>query len=566
MNLKYDSYWNASDAKRLKEECEKPSRVEGEMGHEVCACASDVTSRQTIELTMNDEVIVIEETQRSVWKDDDAFLLTQYHLERSEDEHRKANLSFVFRDETYRLFCPLFYKLASVKKQIIDVLSRRGIVCRSDSIDVVFRDHRMDADESLQQLDVKKGDVLVVVENETEADTLPTDENEQCSIVLRSEKDVRAFLKKAHANRFRYTRELTLCIGDKEGCESYVPLASLVSAMDGAVFPRLTRLSFVFSIVGVDEDMSVCFVSKCFPALTDVLVYRHEVEDLSPMVEQESASAPKGVLVSTSKEVSQVFVSEPPMKTPEPPMKPVEPPMKTAEVPMKILEPPMKTSEPPTKTGEAPTKKPVVLTWPQAKWKSIVTHSTSVSSMEGSSYNTDVYSIQRTVSDSLHEKTKDSIGVLYKGEKYYVPCAAFTPCDRFRLIARTVCFVVWCDVKVLRQLGVPTQLDGFDLVCDGVSVDGSSSVFSIHKGDDSPIRCVLGETVESMKRGICDLTGDIPMDKKEMQGVLKEYSFCVAIEVGNCCYPMLKNQIPSVALPELERITLWGSCCHSHSR
>ena len=471
MNLKYDSYWNASDAKRLKEECENPSRVEGEMAHDVCACASDVTSRQTIELKMNDEVIAIEETQRSVWKDDDAFLLTQYHVERSEDEDGRANLSFVFRDETYRLFCPLFYKLASVKKQIIDVLSRRGIVCRSDSIDVVFRDHRMEADESLQQLDVKKGDVLVVVENETEADTLPTDENEQCSIVLRSEKDVRAFLKEAHANRFRYTRELTLCIGDKEGCESYVPLASLVSAMDGAVFPRLTRLSFVFSIVGVDEDMSVCFVSKCFPALTDVLVYRHEVEDLSPIVEEEGVSAPKGVLMSTPKEVPQVPVPEtpmktpeppmkpveppmkpveppmktpePPMKTPEPPMKPVEPPMKTAEVPMKILEPPMKTSEPPTKTGEAPTKKAVVLTWPQAKWKSIVTHSTSVSSMEGSSYNTDVYSIQRTVSDSLHEKTKDSIGVLYKGEKYYVPCAAFTPCDRFRLIAKTVGI---CDV------------------------------------------------------------------------------------------------------------------------
>ena len=545
MNLKYDSYWNASDGKRLKEECENPSRVEGEMAHDVCACASDVTSRQTIELKMNDEVIAIEETQRSVWKDDDAFVLTQYHVERSEDERRRANLSFVFRDETYRLFCPLFYKLASVKKQIIDVLSRRGITCYSDLIDVVFRDHRMDADESLQQLDVKKGDVLVVVENETEADTSPINENEQCSIVLRNEKDVRAFLKEAHANRFRYTRELSLRIGDKEGCESYVPLVSLVSAMDGAVFPRLTRLSFVFSIVGVDEDMSVCFVSKCFPALTDVLVYRHEVEDLSPMVEQEGVSAPKGVLMSTSKEESQVPV-------PEPPMKPVEPPMKTPEVPMK--------------TPESPTKKPVVLTWPQAKWKSIVTHSTSVSSMEGSAYNTDVYSIQRIVSDSLHEKTKDSISVLYNGEKYYVPCAAFTPCDRFRLIARTVCFVVWCDVKVLRQLGVPTQLDGFDLVCDGVSVDGSSSVFSIHKGDDSPIRCVLGETVESMKRGICDLTGDIPMDKKEMQGVLKEYSFCVAIEVGNCCYPMLKNQIPSVALPELERITLWGSSCHSHSR
>ena len=559
MNLKYDSYWNASDAKRLKEECEKPSRVEGEMAHDVCACASDVTSRQTIELKMNDEVIAIEETQRSVWKDDDAFVLTQYHVERSEDERRRANLSFVFRDETYRLFCPLFYKLASVKKQIIDVLSRRGIVCRSDSIDVVFRDHRMDADESLQQLDVKKGDVLVVVENETEADTSPINENEQCSIVLRNEKDVRAFLKEAHANRFRYTRELTLCIGDKEGCESYVPLASLVSAMDGAVFPRLTRLSFVFSIVGVDEDMTMCFVSKCFPALTDVFVYRHEMDDLSPMVEQEGVSAPKGVLMNTAKEESQVPVPEPPVKTSETPMKTPEPSMKTPEAPIM-------TSEPPTKTGEAPTKKPVVLTWSQAKWKSIVTHSTSVLSMEGSAYNTDVYSIQRIVSDSLHEKTKDSIGVLYNGEKYYVPCAAFTPCDRFRLIARTVYFVVWCDVKVLRQLGVPTQLDGFDLVCDGVSVDGSSSVFSMHKGDDSPIRCVFTEPVESMKRGICDLTGDIPMDKKEMQGVLKEYSFCVAIEVGNCCYPMLKNQIPSVALPELERITLWGSCCHSHSR
>ena len=413
------------------------------MAHEVCACASDVTSRQTIELKMNDEVIAIEETQRSVWKDDDAFVLTQYHLERSEDEDGRANLSFVFRDETYRLFCPLFYKLASVKSQIIDVLSRRGIVCRSDSIDVVFRDHRMDADESLQQLDVKKGDVLVVVENETEADTSPINENEQCSIVLRNEKDVRAFLKEAHANRFRYTRELSLRIGDKEGCESYVPLVSLLSAMDGAVFPRLTRLSFVFSIVGVDEDMSVCFVSKCFPALTDVLVYRHEVEDLSPMVEQEGVSAPKGVLVNTAKEVPQTPVPEPPMNPVEPPVKPVEPPMKTSEVPTKTPEAPIMTSEPPTKTGEAPTKKSVVLTWPQAKWKSIVTHSTSVSSMEGSAYNTDVYSIQRIVSDSLHEKTKDSIGVLYNGEKYYVPCAAFTPCDRFRLIAKTVGI---CDV------------------------------------------------------------------------------------------------------------------------
>ena len=263
--------------------------------------------------------------------------------------------------------------------------------------------------------------MLVVVENETEAIILPTDENEHCSIVLRSEKDVRAFLKKAHANHFRYTRELSLRIGDKEGCESYVPLVSLLSAMDGAVFPRLTRLSFVFSIVGVDEDMSVCFASECFPALTDVLVYRHEMDDLSPMVEQEGASAPKGVLVNTAKEVSQVPVPEPPVKPVEPPVKPVESPMKTSEV---------------------PTKKPVVLTWPQAKWKSIVTHSTSVSSMEGSSYNTDVYSIQRIVSDSLHEKTKDSIGVLYNGEKYYVPCAASTPCDRFRLIARMVGLVV----------------------------------------------------------------------------------------------------------------------------
>ena len=225
----------------------------------------------------------------------------------------------------------------------------------------------------------------------------------------------------------------------------------------------------------------------------------------------------------------------------------------------------MKTVEPPMKTPEPPTKKAVVLTWPQAKWKSIVTHSTSVSSMEGCAYNTDVYSIQRIVNDSLHEKTKNSIAVVYNGEKYYVPCAAFTPCDRFRLIAKMVWFVVWCDVKALRQLGVPTQLEGFDLVCDGVSVEGSSSVFALYKGDNNPIRCVFAETADSMKRGICDLRGNTPMDKKEMQGVLKEYSFCVAIEVGNCCYPMLKNQIPSVALPELQRITLWGSCCYSHS-
>ena len=533
--------------------------------------ASDVTSRQTVQLKMNDEVIGIEETQRSVWKDDAAFLLTHYHVERSEDKGRKANLSFVFRDETYRLFCPLFYKLTSVKNQIIDALLRRGIGCRSDSIDVVFRDHRMDANESLQQLDVKKGDVLVVVENETEADTLPTDEIVCCSIVLRNDKDVRAFLKEAHASRFRYTRELTLCIGDKDGCESYVPLASLLSAMDGTVLPRLTHLSFVFSIVGVDEDITVCFVSKCFPALTDVLVYRHEVDNLSPTAEQEDASVPKGVLVSTSKEEVQARVSEmsmktvEPMKTPEPPMKTPEPPMKTSGISTKTVEPPMKTPEPPMKTPEPPTKKAVVLTWPQAKWKSIVTHSTSVSSMEGCAYNTDVYSIQRIVSDSLHEKTKNSIAVVYKGEKYYVPCAAFTPCDRFRLIAKMVWFVVWCDVKALRQLGVPTQLEGFDLVCDGVSVEGSSSVFALYKGDNNPIRCVFAETADSMKRGICDLRGNTPMDKKEMQGVLKEYSFCVAIEVGNCCYPMLKNQIPSVALPELQRITLWGSCCYSHS-
>ena len=274
LNLKFDADWNAADHKKLlTAHATAPLPEETLSGLAPLRDVSERLAQEECVLRTAVGEVRVEVNRYSAWLDGAEFALAQYRLASRPTVEEKGNLSFVLGGEVFRVTCPLFYKLPHVQECVAEALHRRGLGVRAEQVVVTVGDHTMEAEESLQQLDVGAGSVLKVA---LKGATLVRGTERACEVVLRNTEDVRAFLAQVQASRLYSVQQLTVHIGDAEGCESYTPLATVLALLGDMALPRLETLTVVLGVLGVEEDWASCFATACFPALKELRVYRHE--------------------------------------------------------------------------------------------------------------------------------------------------------------------------------------------------------------------------------------------------------------------------------------------------
>ena len=274
LNLKFDADWNAADHKKLlTAHATAPLPEETLSGPAPLRDVSERLAQEECVLRTAVGEVRVEVNRYSAWLDGAEFALAQYRLASRPTVEEKGNLSFVLGGEVFRVTCPLFYKLPHVQECVAEALHRRGLGVRAEQVVVTVGDHTMEAEESLQQLDVGAGSVLKVA---LKSATLVRGTERACEVVLRNTEDVRAFVEQVQASRLYSAQQLTVRIGDTEGCESYTPLATVLALLGDMALPRLETLTVVLGVLGVEEDWASCFAAACFPALKELRVYQHE--------------------------------------------------------------------------------------------------------------------------------------------------------------------------------------------------------------------------------------------------------------------------------------------------
>ena len=274
LNLKFDADWNAADHKKLlTAHATAPLSEETLSGPAPLRDVSERLAQEECVLRTAVGEVRVEVNRYSAWLDGAEFALAQYRLASRPTVEEKGNLSFVLGGEVFRVTCPLFYKLPHVQECVAEALHRRGLGVRAEQVVVTVGDHTMEAEESLQQLDVGTGSVLKVA---LKGATPARGTERACEVVLRNTEDVRAFLAQVQASRLYSAQQLTVRIGDAEGCESYTPLATVLALLGDMALPRLETLTVVLGVLGVEEDWASCFAAACFPALKELRVYQHE--------------------------------------------------------------------------------------------------------------------------------------------------------------------------------------------------------------------------------------------------------------------------------------------------
>ena len=274
LNLKFDADWSAADHKKLlTAHATAPLPEETLSGPAPLRDVSERLAQEECVLRTAVGEVRVEVNRYSAWLDGAEFALAQYRLASRPTVEEKGNLSFVLGGEVFRVTCPLFYKLPHVQECVAEALHRRGLGVRAEQVVVTVGDHTMEAEESLQQLDVGAGSVLKVA---LKSATLVRGTERACEVVLRNTEDVRAFVEQVQASRLYSAQQLTVRIGDTEGCESYTPLATVLALLGDMALPRLETLTVVLGVLGVEEDWASCFAAACFPALKELRVYQHE--------------------------------------------------------------------------------------------------------------------------------------------------------------------------------------------------------------------------------------------------------------------------------------------------
>ena len=290
LNLKFDADWNAADHKKLlTAHATAPLPEETLSGLAPLRDVSERLAQEECVLRTAAGEVRVEVNRYSAWLDGAEFALAQYRLASRPTVEEKGNLSFVLGGEVFRVTCPLFYKLPHVQECVAEALHRRGLGVRAEQVVVTVGDHTMEAEESLQQLDVGAGSVLKVA---LKGATLVRGTERACEVVLRNTEDVRTFVEQVQASRLYSAQQLTVRIGDAEGCESYTPLATVLALLGDMALPRLETLTVVLGVLGVEEDWASCFAAACFPALKELRVYQHEAvkkEQAEEVVKKEQA-------------------------------------------------------------------------------------------------------------------------------------------------------------------------------------------------------------------------------------------------------------------------------------
>ena len=221
--------------------------------------------KEACELKTKDGTLRIERKSGSVWWEEQDYGMQYFY--RVPEKQKEMNLRFSFRNRTYGLFCPLFFKRRKVLEAIAAVLVNNGVAVNAMGLEVAFQNHVVEEEESLQMLQVKRNDVLIVRE---------TEGVKVVEVTLKNTKDVERFVDQVRSHALDAAGKLILRVGDATGCESYTPIPQLLGLLKGVELPRLQSLMVVYSIVGVKENVTECFVSDSFPALLDVYVLHHD--------------------------------------------------------------------------------------------------------------------------------------------------------------------------------------------------------------------------------------------------------------------------------------------------
>lgn len=493
---------------------------------ESCVEPSSLIAQSEVELKVSDEAMCIQVSDYAVWRNGTDFSLRKYRRVCRE----KPNLRFLFREQLHSFFCPLFYKLDKVKTQILNALATCGEYV--GDVEVTVDDHVMTESDSLQVLGVTKKSVLVVRETEKGA---------ECAVVLRDEASVAQFVRDAEKKQFQSVVKLSLLVGDAEGCERYVPLRRLLAKLSGGMFPVLRVLRIEYAIVGFEEDYEVCFASGVFPVLVDVLVYYHE----------ESGGEVKSTEKKEVKEVEKKEVEKSNSK-----------PATTTLTNTTPATPTHLSFTPPAMQSRLTSS--VGIEWLFPKWTCEVSHSFYASTMNGFQYETEVFRVRRpAVTLPCQIKTAQSRTIEYEGKEYYItPSSPTMNGDLFKDQVRRVCSTVSGDSQLFIECGIPAHVNHIQLTCNGTILNGKKTLSSVDPSrkavihfqflDNYPLR-------NESKLGVYDLSaesGGVRM--KVVESELKNHPFYSTIEVSQHLYSGLWLFLEGMALPELQRVTLWS--------
>lgn len=380
----------------LKETCLKETCLE-----EVCSeatfsdvsqpfCTTDCELKEVRELKTSEGVLRVERRSGDVWWEEQDYELQSFHRLPEKQEAKETNLRVSFRNQTYGLLCPLYCKRRKVREAIVGMLVKSGVYVNGCEVDVVVGNHVMEEDESLQMLQVKKNDVLMVREGKS---------GSVFEFTLRNTKDVEGFVARASSHALDAAGRLILRIGDAKGCESYTPLPQLLDLLKGVELPWLQSLTLVYSIVGVEEDGMKCFACGSFPALLDVHVLSHGCV---------SEGVKEGVGVKVEK-VDKVEMTK---------TETVESVKKEETRKEEKRTPPRELSQL-QPSGDMP----VTTKWQYENWTCDVTHSFFTSEKNGWKYASEEFVASAKKETLLAAEVKESRTVVFEGRRFDVPIA-----------------------------------------------------------------------------------------------------------------------------------------------
>ena len=358
-------------------------------------CTTDCELKEVRELKTTEGVLRVERRRGDVWWEEQDYELQSFHRLPEKQEAKETNLRVSFRNQTYGLLCPLYYKRRKVREAIVGMLVKNGVYVNGCEVDVVVGSHVMEEDESLQMLQVKKNDVLLVREGKS-AGTF--------EFTLRNTKDVERFVTRASSHALDAAGRLILRVGDAKGCESYTPLSQLLDLLKGVELPWLQSLTLVYSIVGVEEDGMKCFACGSFPALLDVHVLSHGCVS-------EGDSVSEGVKegVERMKEVDKVEMAK---------TETVESVKKEETRKEEKRTPPRELSQL-QPSGDMP----VTTKWQYENWTCDVTHSFFTSEKNGWKYASEEFVASAKKETLLAAEVKESRTVVFEGRRFEVPIA-----------------------------------------------------------------------------------------------------------------------------------------------
>lgn len=516
---------------------------------ESCVEPSSLIAQSEVELKVSDEAMYIQVSDYAVWRNGTDFTLRKFHRMC----HEKPNLRFLFREQLHSFFCPLFYKLDKVKTQILNALATCGEYV--GDVEVTVDDHVMTESDSLQVLGVTKKSVLVVREKGKGA---------ECAVVLRDEASVAQFVRDAEKKQFQSVVELSLLVGDAEGCERYVPLRRLLAKLSGGMFPVLRVLRIEYAIVGFEEDYEVCFASGVFPVLVDLLVYYHEESggevEGGEVKTTEKESEKKEVKTTEKKEVKEIEVKEIEKKEVE---KSKPKPATTTLTNTTPATPTHLSFTPPAMQSRLTSS--VGIEWLFPKWTCEVSHSFYASSMNGFQYETEVFRVRRpAVTLPCQVKTAQSRTIEYEGKEYYITPSPNGSANALKKGVKKVSVVAVSDSQMLVECGIPAHVDHCQLICNGKVLTNGVTLSSADPSRKAVIHFQFVENYplrDASKPDVYDLSaesGGVRM--KVVESELKSHPFYSAIEVSQNLYSGLWLFLEGVALPELQRVTLWSVC------